>query len=130
MLQHSWKCLIHEWGSYNGSLIHGATFMRMRGVTRNSLSFNDIISLRQGSVITRVLDNRFFKSMVNLSITIKSANVTIEFKPHKQLVGNIYQPITIFKPKVNSSVVKFMFYIKKAIKFCSRLIHDINETYH
>ena len=103
---------------------------RMRGVTRNSLSFNDIISLRQGSVITRVLDNRFFKSMVNLSITIKSANVTIEFKPHKQLVGNIYQPITIFKPKVNSSVVKFMFYIKKAIKFCSRLIHDINETYH
>ena len=109
---------------------HAATFMRMRGVTRNSLSFNDIISLRQGSVITRVLDNRFFKSMVNLSITIKSANVTIEFKPHKQLVGNIYQPITIFKTKVNSSVVKFMFYIKKAIKFCSRLIHDINETYH
>ena len=102
--------------------------MRMRGVTRNSLSFNDIISLRQGSVITRVLDNRFFKSMVNLSITIKSANVTIEFKPHKQLVGNIYQPITIFKPKVNSSVVKFMVYIKKAIKFCSRLIRDINKT--
>ena len=66
--------------------------------------------------------------MVNLTITIKSANVTIEFKPHKQLVGNIYQPITIFKPKVNSSVVKFMVYIKKAIKFCSRLIRDINET--
>ena len=88
----------------------------MRGVTRNSLSFNDIISLRQGSVITRVLDNRFFKSMVNLSITIKSANVTIEFKPHKQLVGNNYIPITIYKPKVSSSVAKFMFYVKKALK--------------
>ena len=97
---------------------------------RNSISFEEIESLFKGNVITRTISNRFFKSLVNLNITIKSANVTIEFKPHKQLVGNIYQPITIFKPKVNSSVVKFMFYIKKAIKFCSRLIHDINETYH
>ena len=86
------------------------------GVTRDSLSFKDMISLREGNVISRVLDNRFFKSMVNLSITIKSATVSIEFKPHKKLVGNIYLPIVIFKPKVGSSVEKFMFYIKKALK--------------
>ena len=82
------------------------------GVTRDSLSFEDIISLKQGNTINRTIDNRFFKSIVNLTITIKSATVTIEFKPHKKLVGNIYLPNIIYKPKISSNVAKFMFYIK------------------
>ena len=103
----------YQYQDKHGKLIEKSVWA---GVKRNSISFEEIESLFKGNIITRTISNRFFKSLVNLNITIKSANVTIEFKPHKQLVGNKYIPITIYKPKVSSSVAKFMFYVKKALK--------------
>ena len=70
------------------------------GVSRNSLSFNDFISLKLGNKITRDIPNRFFRSIINLSIVIKDSRVTIEFNPHKNLINNVYEPIIIYKEKM------------------------------
>jgi hypothetical protein len=50
------------------------------GVERNTLSFSDIKNLANGGKITRNIDNRFIKSLSNLSININSTKVTITQK--------------------------------------------------
>ena len=47
------------------------------GVERNSLSFNELVHLFKGGKINKVANSRFFKSLTNLSITIKDVNLTI-----------------------------------------------------
>jgi len=47
------------------------------GVERNTLSFSDIKILANGGKITKNIDNRFLKSLSNLSININSTKVTI-----------------------------------------------------
>jgi len=62
------------------------------GVPRNSLSFSDFIKLANGATLHRKLPDRFNKSFNDLSIIIKPAEVTIQAKPAKQLIGNNYIP--------------------------------------
>lgn len=62
------------------------------GVKRNSLSFNELIELSNGSTIHRNIDSRFYKSFTNLNISIKSANISIHKSDRKELVDNIYLP--------------------------------------
>ncbi len=50
------------------------------GVERNTLSFSDIKILANGGKITKNIDNRFLKSLSNLSININSTKVTITQK--------------------------------------------------
>jgi len=50
------------------------------GVEKNTLSFSDIKNLANGGKITRNIDNRFIKSLSNLSININSTKVTITQK--------------------------------------------------
>lgn len=62
------------------------------GITRNSITFNEIIDLFKGSTIHRNIDSRFYKSFNNLDISIKSANISIHKSDRKELVNNIYLP--------------------------------------
>ena len=98
----------------NGSRIEKSVWA---GVTRNSLSFNDIISLRKGVTLVRDISNRFYKSIINLSVTVKDSKVSIKFDPHKILVNNIYEPIIISNDRKTNHLSKFITYIKKALKF-------------
>ena len=65
------------------------------GITRNSLSFKDLLHLFSGRIIQRIVNNRFFKSLQNLNISIKNVKLTISYKPHKKLLNNNYLPIYI-----------------------------------
>ena len=53
----------------NNDRIEKSTFA---GVTRNSLTWNEISELSNGKTISKTVDKRFFKSFEDLSITIKS----------------------------------------------------------
>jgi len=50
------------------------------GVERNTLSFSNIKILTNSNKITKNINNRFLKSLSNLSININSTKVTITQK--------------------------------------------------
>lgn len=50
------------------------------GVTRNSLSFKEIKSLQNGETLTIKPTDRFSKSLLNLTISIKSLDAEIKKK--------------------------------------------------
>ena len=58
------------------------------GVKINSLSLNELQTLFNGGIVTRLINNRFFRSLSNLSIAIKDYHVTVDFMPHKELANN------------------------------------------
>nr|WVH37974.1 DNA polymerase [Fomes fomentarius] len=89
------------------------------GVSRDTLTFSEIVNLYNKNVLTKTIDSRFFKSLIKLNIIIKSIKINIRFNPHKQLVNNNYQPITINNLKYNNNLInKLIFYIKnKLLKF-------------
>ena len=62
------------------------------GVPRNSLSFEEVKAIFEGSVITKNISNRFYKSFTNLDISIKDTKISIKNNPSKILVDNVYQP--------------------------------------
>ena len=91
------------------------------GITRDSLSFDEINQLFKGKLINKVIETRFFKSLINLSIEVKSTKTTIEFKPHKALVDNVYTPIHIYSSNYKSSLInKFINYIRKMYRFINK----------
>lgn len=45
--------------------------------------------------ITKVVDNRFFRSLEGLTVTIKPVKLTLQFKPQKVLIGNEYLSPTV-----------------------------------
>ena len=64
------------------------------GVTRNSLSFEQIEKLYKGEDIKVISNNRFFKSLKHLTIKIKSTQITLKLNREKLLIKNDYIFIT------------------------------------
>jgi len=66
----------------------------LRCVSRDSVSFEEIIKFTQGYYITKEIPLRFYKSLQKLRITIDSSHVTISRSLDKQtkLIGNNYLP--------------------------------------
>lgn len=60
------------------------------GIQRNSLTFEEIINVFNGQVLTKVVPIRFFKSFQDLSITITSTKVSIINNPLKKRINNLY----------------------------------------
>ena len=84
------------------------------GITRNTITFQEIVDLYNHKKVVKTNPTRFFKSLIKLSISIKSTVSTIEFNTTKKLVDNIYQPISIYKLGHNDSLLrKLIYYIKK-----------------
>lgn len=77
----------------NNNIIEQSVFA---GVTRNSLSFNEIKSIFNGETIIKSTSNRFFRNFTNLSISIRPSKVSVKFQPFKILVNNNYIPLNIF----------------------------------
>lgn len=89
------------------------------GVPRDSLSINEIKDIFMGETITKEVDNRFFKSFSNLSITIKNTKITIQNTNEKELINNNYLPIQInngFHNPFEALFIKFKNLITKTIK--------------
>lgn len=77
----------------NGNKIEQSVFS---GITRNSLSFNEIVKLFNGQTLTKLIENRFYKSFKDLTIQIKNVNISVKMNPDKKLINNNYLPINIF----------------------------------
>lgn len=65
------------------------------GVKKNSIPFKDIEALARGETLNVTRSNVFYKSLQNLSISIKDVNVQVKNSPNKVLVNNKYQPLVI-----------------------------------
>ena len=76
------------------------------GVKRDSLTFEQILELKDNKEITVKNDNRFFKSLNNLNIQIKSTVTNIKQNNDKTLVGNEYLPKNINLLKTKNSIIK------------------------
>ena len=86
---------IKQYGyTYNdsGKLVEKSVFA---GAARDSISFKDIERLQQGATLELDVKTRFFKSLANLTIKVKTVRNSISYKPSKKLVGNKYLPINI-----------------------------------
>jgi hypothetical protein len=82
----------YQYEDKNGNLITKSVFS---GITRDSLTFEEIIKLSKGESITKNIPLRFYKSLKNLSVTIDSTHVTISRSLDKELIDNKYIPLHI-----------------------------------
>jgi hypothetical protein len=93
------------------------------GVTRNSLSFNEIKDIFNGKTIVKNIPIRFYKTFKDLSIAIKSTKVTIKKTNDKLLIDNHYLPINIFNLNHNLDNRTLLNKLKnKIIKFFKHYI--------
>ena len=66
------------------------------GIKRDTIYFETIKDIFNHKIIEVKIENRFFKSLKNLKITIKKDIITkIFFNPKKKLINNQYKPILI-----------------------------------
>ena len=65
------------------------------GVKRDSLTFKEIEKIYNGETLIKDTDERFFKSLKNLSVKIKPSHTNIVRSYEKNFVGNDYQPVKI-----------------------------------
>jgi hypothetical protein len=96
----------------NGDRIEKSVFA---GVTRDSLSFQEITDIFKGKTIVKSIINRFFRSMNDLSVNIKDITIKVSFKPNKQLINNNYLPIKISSNN-KSLFTRFKFLMNKYYK--------------
>lgn len=103
----------HDNGHYldkDNNLITRSTFA---GIQKDSLTFEEIIKLAQGSTLIKEIPLRFYKSLKNLSINIDSTHVSITRSLDKLLINNNYIPLNlVLPPKINNS---FLQYLKRKI---------------
>ena len=97
-----------------GNKINSSVFS---GVTRNSLSFDQIMSLYGGNKITIDSRDRFFKSMKYLHIKIKNVNISITKCSDKKIINNTYIPINIINSENNNRLIRLLKKILTNIKF-------------
>ena len=96
------------------------------GVKRDSLTFEQILELKEGGQIVVLNKNRFFKSLANFSIQIKSTNTTIKQSNDKKLVNNEYLPKNIYFTRSDNS---FFENLKVAVlKSYDRLVKSLSGS--
>jgi hypothetical protein len=93
------------------------------GVTRNSITFEEIKMIFNGNVITKHIETRFFKSFKNLSINIKPTKVSIKLQNLKELVNNNYLPVSIKNSKKDNNLNPI---INNMIKLITKILGKIN----
>lgn len=63
------------------------------GIPRDNLHYNDI--LMKGDTIELGIKTRFFKSLTNLTISVKEIKTSLTYKPSKELIDNHFIPLNI-----------------------------------
>jgi hypothetical protein len=92
----------------NGESVNKSVFA---GVTRNSLTLDQIKQLHLGGEINKTISSKFFKSFTNLSIKIKDINLTISANREKKLKDNVYHPLHLTQNNDKTNIIVFL--IKK-----------------
>lgn len=105
---------IKQYGYYylddNNEIIEKSVFA---GVTRNSLTFNEIKQIHNNKTIIKTITNRFYKSLTTLNISIKNdIKLIITRTNSKKLVNNNYYPLEINN---NLNIFNFFDYLKNRI---------------
>ena len=90
------------------------------GVSRDSLTFEEIIKLSEGHTICKQIPIRFYKSLQKLSISIASTHVTISRSLDKKIVDNHYLPIHLELKRSESP--NFYKYLKRKVQKYFKLI--------
>ena len=102
----------------NEQVIEKSTFA---GVPKDSLTFNEVINLFNGQILTKLIPIRFFNSFINLNIIIKPTKITIKKNSHKKLLNNFYLPINVFNLNNSldnrSKIIKLVNKIYKYFKY-------------
>jgi hypothetical protein len=103
----------------NNNKIENST---IAGIDRNTISFDKIQDLFCGITITKFIPIRFFKSLNNLTISIKSTHITIDNKCNKILINNKYFPIHLNKSHayydfIGAKIIKFFNKFLKILKY-------------
>jgi hypothetical protein len=82
-------------------------FSVFSGVPRNSLTFQEVMDIFNGKIISKNISNRFFKSFNTLNIDIKNTKITIKNNKHKILVNNEYLSPIINQGHNNLFIILF-----------------------
>lgn len=65
------------------------------GLTRNNLTWDEVLQLANGQTLHKEIPKQFFKSLSKLEISIKHKWVDVKFKKDKHLIDNRYQHIHV-----------------------------------
>ena len=91
------------------------------GVPRDTISFQEVLDIFKGKIISKIIHNRFHKSFTDLSISIQSDNLTIKNNYNKVLVDNHYLPLHLnLLPNdsiIKNQILKIVNQIKKFRKY-------------
>jgi hypothetical protein len=91
------------------------------GIERNSLNWNEIEQVAQGTTVIKNSPPRFYKNLSHLNIQIKNdLQVSILFNPRKKLINNRYIPI-----KINIKFLITIDYYLNLLK--NKIIYLINK---
>ena len=109
---------------YAYKVLDGTTKSVWAGVKRDSLSFEDIRKVFSGLILTIQIPVRFFKSIVNLNISIKPTSLSIRFRPGKRLVDNHYIPVNL-SSTTSSKETKEVKIIQRYVNLVKKFISNI-----
>ena len=129
----------------DGDVIHQAYFLGIKrylldlgegsatksvwaGVPKNKLSLDDFKALSSGSKLVREYDNTFFKSMQDMTITIKSRSITLEVNCDKPLMDGEYTPLNVKIP-VNSYLDLKSGAISKKVNYFTKIFNKIHKIF-
>lgn len=92
------------------------------GVSRNSIPFVDIQRLQAGETLTITGKDRFYKSLVNLEISIENHNMHIVKNNPKTLIDNFYHPMDMNNTNSTSN-----FENKLLLKLGCNILKNLNK---
>lgn len=96
LIQEGYFLGIKQYGYYyydqNNNKIQKSVFA---GVSRDSLTFDDVVKISKGHSLLIPIKDRFFRSLNNLNVRIADTQTTVSKSKVKILKGNVYQPKNI-----------------------------------
>jgi hypothetical protein len=100
---------IKKYGYYyldkNGVIKNSSVFS---GIDRDSLTFDEVRNIFNGVVLTKTSKERFVKTFKTLQIKVITINISINFNPFKELLDNVYQPVTVHNGSIKKFIVTFL----------------------
>ena len=91
------------------------------GISRNSLTWEEVIKLSKKETLHKNLPDQFFKSLSKLEISIKHKPINIKFDSDKQLIANRFEHIKVSNSSNNVLLKMTRNFIRKIAKFLGRL---------